>query len=100
MTLIPKKSTPTKLAEVGNQRHTHFFFSKLLESFLLNSLRQTIPNKPLQLGGIKVTGIDNILCETWKEILEGLEAPNSVVNQKSVDFEKSIQLYESQRLFP
>ena len=88
VTLIPKKSSPTDLSQVRNLSCTPLF-SKLLESFILEELRAKIPIHKVQFGGIKGTGIDHFLAETWTEILETLEEGSAGVAIMSVDFEKA-----------
>ena len=42
-----------------------------------------------QFGGIKGTGINHFLVETWDEIMNSLEDPNAAVSLMSIDFEKA-----------
>ena len=88
VTLIPKNKAPDSLAQMRNISCTPFF-SKVLESFMLDSLRETTGLSPNQFGGIKGQGVDHMLCEIWDEIHRGLERTNTAVNLTAIDFEKA-----------
>ena len=88
VTLIPKNSAPDSLAQLRNISCTSFF-SKVLESFLLDDLKNTITLTSRQYGGIKGQGVDHMLVEVWEEILQGLESKNTAINLMAVDFEKA-----------
>ena len=87
-TMIPKKSNPESLGDVRNLSCTNFF-SKVLETFVIDSLRSEVELSELQYGGLKGTGADHFLCEVWNNVLETLEDPGSVVGLMSVDFSKT-----------
>ena len=88
VTLLPKKRAPENLSELRNISCTPFF-SKVLESFLLDSLRKDITLSDRQYGGKKGQGVDHMLIEIWEEIHAGLEDPNAAVNLMAVDFQKA-----------
>ena len=86
-TIIPKKSNPESFADVRNLLCTNFF-SKILESFVIDSLKHEVEFSELQYGGLKGTGADNFLCEVYN-VLETLENPGSAVCLMSLDFSKA-----------
>ena len=86
--VIPKKTAPAELGETRNLSCTPLF-SKLLESFVLEGLRESVPLTSTQFGGIKGLGVDHFLIETWDEILRHLDKQNTAVNLMSVDFQKA-----------
>ena len=88
VTLIPKVSTPSSLAQLRNLSCTPLF-SKCLESFVLERLKQKVTLNRNQFGGIKGTGVDHFLVETWHEIMKALEDPSAAASLMSIDFEKA-----------
>ena len=88
VTLIPKKSTPESLADLRNLSCTAFF-SKLLETFMLDELKDTTILSREQFGGKKGQGVDHILIEIWDYIHRGLEDPTAAVGIMAVDFHKA-----------
>ena len=86
--IIPKSAIPESLKDVRNISCTPLF-SKVLEFFVLKRLRTMITLSSSQFGGIPGVGIDHFLCETWHEILTGLDSPGSAVNLTSIDFSKA-----------
>ena len=88
VTLLPKNKSPSGLAQLRNISCTPFF-SKLLETFILDGLKSTISLAGSQFGGKKGQGIDHMLIETWDEIQKGLEHGSTAVNIMAVDFEKA-----------
>ena len=87
-TVIPKKPNPTSLSECRNLSCTNFL-SKVLESFVIDSLRSEVSFSDLQYGGIKGSGTDNFLCEVWNNMLEILDSPGRAVAIMSLDFSKA-----------
>ena len=88
VTLLPKARVPDSLGQVRNISCTPFF-SKVLESFLLDDLREDITLADQQFGGRKGQGVDHMLIETWEEILKSLEQKDTAVNLMAIDFEKA-----------
>ena len=88
VTVIPKVSNPTKLAQLRNLSCTPLF-SKLMESFVLEKLKMEVKLSESQFGGIKGSGVDNFLIETWDEVLKSLEDRRASVTLASIDFEKA-----------
>ena len=87
-TIIPKKSNPSSLNEVRNLSCTNFF-SKVLESFVIDSLSTEVTFSELQYGGLKGSGTDNFLLEVWNNVLENLDCPGNVTALMSLDFSKA-----------
>ena len=88
VTVIPKTSRPTGLNQLRNLSCTPLF-SKVLESFVLERLKTEVSLSSTQFGGIKGSGVDHFLIETWDEILRGLEDSRAGVTLASIDFEKA-----------
>ena len=88
VTIIPKNSAPSTLAETRNISCTPLF-SKLLEAFVLDELRKQVKLNSTQFGGIKGLGVDHFLVETWDEILRAMDSGGKVVNLMSIDFQKA-----------
>ena len=65
------------------------FWSKLLESILLERLRSEVEPDPIQFGGLKGCGAPHFLAEVWDYLLNALEDPGNVVNLCSIDFSKA-----------
>ena len=72
VTLIPKVPAPDSLAQLRNLSCTPLF-SKCLESFVLEGLKEKVKLGRSQFGGIKRTGVNHLLIETWNEIMQALE---------------------------
>ena len=87
-TIIPKTTNPSSWSETRNLSCTNFM-SKVLESFVVDSMKSEVELSELQYGGIKGCGTDNFLCELWNNILESLEDTNNVVALMSIDFSKA-----------
>ena len=88
VSLIPKNKAPESLAQMRNISCTPFF-SKLLETFVLEGLKETITLSRLQFGGKKGQGVDHMLIEAWNEIHKALEVGGTSINIMAVDFEKA-----------
>ena len=88
VTVIPKNSNPKGLSELRNLSCTPLF-SKVMESFVLQKLRTEISLSESQFGGIKGSGADHFLVETWDQILRGLEDGRAAVALAFIDFEKA-----------
>ena len=88
VTLLPKNKSPSGLAQLRNISCTPFF-SKLLETFILDGLKQTIKLSGSQFGGKKGQGVDHLLIETWDEIHRNLERGSTAVNIMAVDYQKA-----------
>ena len=94
-TIIPKKSRPESYADLRNLSCTNFL-SKVLESFIIDSMKSEISFSELQYGGISGCGTDNFLIEMWNNVLENLEAPDQAVAIMSVDFSKAFNRLDHQ----
>ena len=88
VTLLPKNKAPSGLAQLRNISCTPFF-SKLLETFVMDGLKEDITLSESQFGGKKNQGVDHMLIETWDEIHRGLEEGATAVNIMAVDYEKA-----------
>ena len=86
--LIPKTSAPDCLKQLRNLSCTPLF-SKVLESFILSSLKEDVKLSPNQFGGQKGCGVDHFLVESWNSILSSLEDNRASVHLMSIDFEKA-----------
>ena len=88
MTLILKKTNPDNLGELRSLSCTPLL-SNLLESFLLNELKKHVKLSPTLYSGIKGSGVDHFLINTWHDILSHLEDPRAAATLVSIDFEKA-----------
>ena len=86
--IIPKCAVPESIKDVRNISCTPLF-SKVLEHFVLDKLRQYCPLAGEQFGGVKGVGIDHFLCETWHEVLMNLENDGAASSLVSIDFSKA-----------
>ena len=86
--LIPKTNAPDSLKQLRNLSCTPLF-SKVLESFLLSSLKSSTKLSRNQFGGQKGLGVDHFLVQTWNSILTALEDNRASVQLMSIDFEKA-----------
>ena len=91
--IIPKIGIPESLKDVRNISCTPLF-SKVMEHFLLEKLRGYMSLSRTQFGGLKGVSIDHFLCETWHEIITGLEEKESAASLVSVDFSKAFNRME------
>ena len=87
-TIIPKKQNPQTMADLRNLSCTNFF-SKVLESFVVDSIKSEICLSELQYGGLKGCGTDNFLVEVWNNMLETLDTGGTALSLMSVDFSKA-----------
>ena len=86
--LIPKNGAPDGLKQLRNLSCTPLF-SKVLEGFILKSLKESTKLSANQFGGLKGSGVDHFLAETWHDILTSLEDNRASVQLLSIDFEKA-----------
>ena len=87
-TVIPKKTSPESLSDTRNLSCTNFI-SKVLETFVIDSIKSEVEMSELQYGGLKGVGTDNFIIEMWNNILEPLEEKDSAVAVMSLDFSKA-----------
>ena len=87
-TVIPKKNNPSDLNECRNLSCTNFF-SKVLESLILDCLMQEVTLSKDQFGGLKGCGTNHFLLLMWHNLLSGLEEEGSAVSLMAVDFSKA-----------
>ena len=86
--VIPKTSRPSELGQLRNLSCTPLF-SKVLEYFVLEQIKTEITLKATQFGGLKGSGVDHYLIETWDTILRCLEDSRAACTLASIDFEKA-----------
>ena len=94
-TVIPKKSPPSGPNECRNLSCTNLF-SKVLETFVLQSLKSEVDVSEVQFGGMKGSGVNHFLTKMWNEVMEGLEEEKSAVSIMSIDFSKAFNRLEHQ----
>ena len=94
-TVIPKKPRPEGYADLRNLSCTNFL-SKILESFVIDSIKSEISLSELQYGGIKGCGTDNFLVELWNNVLEPIDEKGKVASIMSVDFSKAFNRLDHQ----
>ena len=85
---LPKTSFPTDMSELRNISCTPLF-SKVLESFVLDSIGNELGLGQHQFGGIKGSGVDHFLIHTWERIHRALEDGKSAVTLIAIDFQKA-----------
>ena len=85
--VIPKVNNPESLSECRNISCTPFL-SKVLESVLLQDLRDEIPLDQCQYGGIKNCSVDHLLVDLLEGIMNPLDRGNASV-LLALDFEKA-----------
>ena len=88
VTVIPKNNSPSQLSELRNLSCTPLF-SKVLESFVLETLNDEINPSDRQYGGVKGCSTTHFLIDTWDTVLTALDDGKSAANLVSVDFEKA-----------
>ena len=88
VTVIPKNARPGEMSELRNLSCTPLY-SKLLESFVLEELKEHVKLSSAQYGGNKGCGVDHFLIDTWNTILTHLEDGRAAANLVSIDFEKA-----------
>ena len=94
-TIIPKKPSPDSANDCRNLACTNYF-SKVLESFVLESLHNEIEMTEKQFGGIKGSGVNHLLIYMWDRLLEGLEEDHSAATLMVVDFSKAFNRMQHQ----
>ena len=87
-TPLPKKTKPVSYDDLRNVSCTNYL-SKVMESYVLEKLQDEVTLKFNQFGGIKRTGTNHFLVETYNKIIECLEDGKSAVSILSVDFSKA-----------
>lgn len=60
-----------------------------MESFVLSNLQKKLKLSSRQFGGIKGSGVDHFLTETWHEVIQHLEHGGSAESFVSIDFSKA-----------
>ena len=88
MIIIPKCQTPTSYSELRNLSCTPLL-SKILESFVLETLKKELIGDPSQYGSTKGIGTEHYLIRAWDHILESIDDGKSACNMISIDFSKA-----------
>ena len=63
--------------------------SKLLESYVLDQLKDELTIRPNQYGGLQGSGTNHFLIQCWDNILRALDTPETAVSLLSIDFSKA-----------
>ena len=85
--IIPKGNNPASLSECRNISCTSFL-SKVLESILLEDIRNELKIDDIQYGGIKNYSVDHLLVDLHDKILAPLDKGNPVI-VLGIDYEKA-----------
>ena len=96
VTLIPKKSSPTSFADLRNISCTSFF-SKVMETFLLQWTMDEVKLKSNQFGGTKGCSTNHMLLNIWQDICSNLEDHRSATVLTSIDYAKAFNRLSFQR---
>ena len=88
VSVIPKNPAPANLAELRNLSCTPLF-SKVLESFIFDRLKDKIKLSNKQYGGVKGVSTEHFLIDSWNTILTAIEEKDTAANHISVDFSKA-----------
>ena len=72
VSLIPKNNSPTGPSELRNLSCTPLF-SKVLESLVLDKLKEETSLSRQQYGGIRGCSTEHFLLDTWNNVIEALE---------------------------
>ena len=86
--IIPKNNSPSNMGELRNLSCTPLF-SKILESFILTKLKDEVKLSKKQYGGVKGSGTNHFLLETWDKILTSIDEPDCAANLVSIDCQKA-----------
>ena len=84
---IPKSDEALTMDQLRNLSCTNAL-SKVLETFVLDRLREEVSLKPNQFGGVRGSGTNHFLIETWNKIMTALDTPETAVGLLSIDFNR------------
>ena len=87
-TVIPKTNSPTSLAECRNLSCTPLF-SKVLEKIMVDQIAEELSLDRIQYGGIRGSGTEHFLMDTWENLLYAMEEKCSSVSMISLDYAKA-----------
>ena len=85
---IPKTDNVASFDQLRNISCTNML-SKVLESVILDQLREEITIKRDQFGGMPGSGTVHFLIECWDKILRSLDSPEAAAALISIDFSKA-----------
>ena len=88
VTVIPKGNGATCYEDCRNLSCTPLF-SKICESFMMDRIESEVQIDRKQYGGIKRTGAEHLLLQSWDNILNSLEDNRGSVNLITIDFSKA-----------
>ena len=87
-TIIPKNQSPTGYGDCRNLSCTPLF-SKVLESFMMDWIKDDVKQDHTQFGGIKKCSVEHFLVDSYDRILRSLEKGHCSVNLISIDYAKA-----------
>ena len=96
VTLIPKVPIISSMGELRNLSCT-LFFSKVLESFILERLLVEITLSKEQFGGVKVTSATHFTISVLQEVMEAMETTNTVLNLMSFNWMDHLKCLQALR---
>ena len=88
VTPIPKKKLPDSMDDLRNISCTALT-SKIFESYLLEWLKEEVPLKSNQYGGVKGSSVEHLLCGIWHEIGSNLEDHRAATVLTAIDYAKA-----------
>ena len=96
VTLIPKKSLPSSFSDLRNISCTAFF-SKVMETFVLQWAMEEVGLKPNQFGGVKGCSTNHLLLEIWQDICSNLEDHRCSTVLTAIDYAKAFNRLSYQK---
>ena len=96
VTLIPKKSLPSSFADLRNISCTAFF-SKVMETFVLQWAMEEVGLKSNQYGGVKGCSTTHMLLDIWQDICSNLEDHRCSTVLTSIDYAKAFNRLSFQK---
>ena len=95
VTVIPKGKDAQSFDECRNLSCTPLF-SKILEGYMMEYIMQETGIDKHQYGGLKGTGTEHFLLDSWDNILRTLEDNRSSVNLITIDYSKAFNRMQHQ----
>ena len=88
VTVIPKKTNPQELSDLRNISCT-MLASKIYESYVLDWVKEEVPLRQNQFGGVKGLGTEHVLFKLWQGILDNCEDYRAGTVVTSIDYSKA-----------
>ena len=88
VTAIPKKKVPESADDLRNISCTALV-SKVMESYLLEWLKEEVTIKRNQYGGVKGSSVEHLLCGIWHEVGTNLEDHRAATVLTAIDYAKA-----------